>query len=69
MQATEEEIKKRMGELEESFGAILPQHPKIEKIVCAAKTEKVEEVKLKIAATADTNAVYGRARGLDLTYQ
>lgn len=61
MRATEEEIEKRMGELEESFGAILPRSSKIEQIVDTAEKKKVDEATSAISAAADANAVYGNA--------
>lgn len=63
MRATEEEIEKRMGELEESFGAILPRSSKIEQIVDTAEKKKVDEATSAISAAANANAVYGNAAG------
>ncbi|KAI1784673.1 hypothetical protein LXA43DRAFT_194926 [Ganoderma leucocontextum] len=59
MQANEADIEKRMGELENSFGVILPKSSRIQEIAHDVEKKKVEEVSLVIESTARANLVYG----------
>ncbi len=58
MHANEQDIQKRMSELEKSLGSILPPSRKIEEIVQRAEEKHIREDTAQIDATVKANPVY-----------
>ncbi|KAI0793599.1 hypothetical protein C8Q74DRAFT_1314667 [Fomes fomentarius] len=58
MDANEQDIQKRMSELEKSLGSILPPSRKIEEIVQRAKEKQTQETTDLLDATVKANPVY-----------